>query len=78
MTVGNSLYYKQSDAIASKKQIAKAPLPLTVKTIPGMTGSSVKTKSIFSSNLTFYTKGTNSFGGGANSVGNSRAITRRT
>lgn len=36
------------------------------------------TKAIFSNNMAYYTKGGNSFGGGARSVSNSGAVSRRT
>ena len=36
------------------------------------------TKAIFSNNMAYYTKGSNSFGGGARSVSNSGAVSRRT
>jgi hypothetical protein len=36
------------------------------------------TKAVFSNNMALYTKGSNSFGGGARSVSNSGAVSRRT
>lgn len=48
---------------------------LTTKT-NGVVGT--VTKAIFSNNMAYYTKGGNSFGGGARSVSNSGAVSRRT
>jgi len=36
------------------------------------------TKAVFSNNIAYYTKGSNSFGGGARSVSNSGSVSRRT
>jgi hypothetical protein len=64
----------------SQTKTTKQKLDVKGLTKPAATNGVVGTvtKAIFSNNMTYYTKGGNSFGGGARSVSNSGAVSRRT
>lgn len=57
---------------------SQKPLPLSIVNPAPNNTNNITTKSVFSNNLAYYLKGSNGSGGGAKSVGNSGAVSRRT
>ena len=81
-----SMYNKATMPTVVMKYTSETKTTKKTLDVKGLTTAATKTngvvgtvvKAIFSNNMTYYTKGSNSFGGGARSVSNSGAVSRRT